>query len=161
MHSIPGIYENQKITLLQKLPKNIPESASVLITFVTEEEAQESNVAVEPEEKNEEYYQSIREFQRVEATGDITIIEDDANRSFPLNDYSQGGLSFISDHPFNVGDLISSGITDPSNPDLVLMELKMEIRGVFKTDDNRFKVGCMFLDPVDEDLWHGLLQYLR
>ncbi len=165
MQSLHGIFENGKIRLLQPLPGNIPDSSNVLVTFVIDEgeptdEAEELNVAEGKLDKSEEYYQSIREFERVEARGNITIINQDEQFVFPLNDYSQGGLSFISDRQFNVGQLISSGISDPSNPELVLMELKMEIRGIFKTDDNQYKIGCMFLDPVDEDLWHGLLQYL-
>ena len=169
MQSLYGIYENGKIILQEKLPDNIPESSNVLVTFVTEvDDIQESDdeimdpvsVENEEEEENEEYYRSIREFERVEAEGKITIIDEDDQTTLPLKDYSQGGLSFISDKPYPVGHIVSAGITDPGNTDLVLMELKMEIRGVFKTDDDQFKIGCMFLDSVDEDLWHGLLQYL-
>lgn len=165
MHSVHGIYENGKIKLLQPLPDNIPESSNILVTFVMDdEENMPPEASFEPvdeeQEENEEYYKSIREFERVEASGDITVIDGDATFTFRLNDYSQGGLSFISEQPFQVGQTISAGIMDPSNPDLVLMELAMEIRGVFKSEDGRYKIGCMFLDPVDEDLWHGLLQYL-
>ncbi len=168
MQSLYGIYEDGKITLSEKLPRNIPESSNVLITFISDAETdtvgpielEDAPVEAVEEEKSEEYYKSIREFERVEAEGKITIIDEEEQSTLPLNDYSQGGLSFISEKPFNVGHEISAGITDPGNTDLVLMELKMEIRGVFKTDDDLYKVGCMFLDPVDEDLWHGLLQYL-
>ena len=163
MQSIHGVYENGKITLLHPLPKSIPESANVLVTVVADDdvvEAVDNSLLTASREENEAYYQSIREFERVNAEGNITIIDQETQMNFPLNDYSQGGLSFICDKAFNVGSFISSGITDPANPELVLMELKMEIRGVFKTDAGSFKIGCMFLDPVDEDLWHGLLQYL-
>lgn len=165
MQSLHGIFENGKIKLLHPLPENLPQSSNVLVTFVVDDETAKASVdmpdsANGKQEKSEEYYQSIREFERVEAHGNITIIDGDDQAVFPLNDYSQGGLSFISERQFNVGQLISSGIMDPSNPDLVLMELKMEIRGIFKNDEGTFKIGCMFLDPVDEDLWHGLLQYL-
>jgi hypothetical protein len=168
MHSLHGIYENGKITLLHRLPKNIPESANVLVTFVVDEEIDGTEAIEEvkkpknrsKEEKGEAYYQSIREFERVKAHGSITVIDQDQQYTYPLNDYSQGGLSFTAKIQLNIGHLISAGITDPSNPELVLMELQMEVRGIIKTDENRYKIGCMFLDPVDEDLWHGLLQYL-
>lgn len=164
MQSIHGVYENGKIKLKQSLPRELSGATTVLITFVDDETDESAVEAVAPaspsDDKNEAYYESIREFERVKAHGNITIIDHAEQHTFPLNDYSQGGLSFISDQQFAVGNLISAGITDPGNPDLVLMELKMEVRGIFKTDDDRYKIGCMFLDPVDEDLWHGLLQYL-
>ncbi len=168
MHSLHGIYENGKITLRNPLPENIPDSAQVLVTFVVDEEltgADSVDLAI-PEgnrslaDKQGAGFQSMREFERVKAHGNITVIDQDKQYTFPLNDYSQGGLSFLSQEQFTVGQMISAGITDPSNPDLVLMELQMEIRGVIKTEDDQLRIGCMFLDPVDEDLWHGLLQYL-
>jgi PilZ domain len=168
MQSLYGIYENGKITLQEKFRGKLPDSSNVLVTFVSEEDGIEDMQSETLEASggevgggnNEEYYRSIREFERVEAEGKITVIDENEQITLPLNDYSQGGLSFISQKPFNVGHVISAGITDPGNTELVLMELKMEIRGVFKTDDEAYKIGCMFLDPVDEDLWHGLLQYL-
>ncbi len=170
MLSLRGSYENGKIIIQHSLPNGIPESSNVLLTFVTDfAETDENEVIAETivetgngleENKNEEYYKSIREFERVDAHGNITIIDQEDRYTFPLNDYSQGGLSFISERQFDIGQQISSGITDPMNPDLVLMELQMEVRGIFQTDDKKYKIGCMFLDSVDEDLWHGLLQYL-
>ena len=70
-------------------------------------------------------------------------------------------MCFVADKNFEVGIHISAGITDPSNTDTVLMELDMEVRGVFISDNKmKMKIGCMFENPVDEDLWHGLLQFL-
>jgi hypothetical protein len=164
MISLHGVYEDGRITILDRCPENIPTSTSVLLTFVsTQESLPEARGAKEESgsvEMNEEYYRSIREFERVDAHGNITIIDGDERFTYPLNDYSQGGLCFLSDRKFEIGGVISSGITDPTNPELVLMELKMEVRGIFQTGDDTYKVGCMFLDSVDEDLWHGLLQYL-
>jgi len=108
---------------------------------------------------SEDVYESMREFERVPATGKITIIDASSTNTYSLFDYSQGGLCFVADKNFEVGIHINAGITDPSNTDMVLMELEMEVRGVFKSD-NRMKIGCMFENPVDEDLWHGLLQFL-
>jgi hypothetical protein len=110
---------------------------------------------------SEDYYESLREFERVPATGKITIIDAEDTNTYALFDYSQGGLCFVADKNFEVGVHISAGITDPSNTDTVLMELDMEVRGVFISDNKmKMKIGCMFENPVDEDLWHGLLQFL-
>ncbi|MBU2646898.1 PilZ domain-containing protein [bacterium] len=167
MISLYGIYEDGKIVLSYPANEQLPENTEVLITFFDDKIRVNGKTAVSDGliEKNEAYYQSIREFLRVKAYGNISIIDGDDRYTFPLNDYSQGGLSFSSKHEFDTGQIISCGIADPSDPDIILMELEMEVRSVTDTreeGDSRdsFKVGCMFLDPVDEDLWHGLLQYL-
>lgn len=167
MISLYGIYEDGKIILSYPAKEQLPEDTEVLITFFDDQilKTGETAVSVGLIEKNEEYYQSIREFQRVKAYGNISIIDNGDRYTFPLNDYSQGGLSFNSKHEFTVGQVISCGIADPSDDDMILMELEMEVRSVMdireeEDTESRFKVGCMFLDPVDEDLWHGLLQYL-
>lgn len=167
MISLYGTYEDGKIVLSSPAEEQLPENTEVLITFFDDKIPEPGETAVSDGliEKNEEYYQSIREFQRVKAYGNISIIDSEDRYTFPLNDYSQGGLSFSSGHQFDSGRVISCGIADPSDPDVILMELEMEVRSVIDTredgeSESRFKVGCMFLDPVDEDLWHGLLQYL-
>jgi len=177
MLSLQGVYKDGKIVLLHKIPHQLPEESEVLLTFIVDSEFSTAAVAEnedslessELKEADEDYYKSIREFERVKASGNITIINPEGRFKFPLNDYSQGGLSFITDQPFKVGQNISSGIADPSNPNMVLMELEMEVRGVHElersefteNDENRYRIGCMFVDSVDEDLWHGLLQYLQ
>jgi PilZ domain len=167
MISLYGIYEDGKIVLSNAAEEELPENTEVLITFFDDKILNMGEIAVSDGliQKNEAYYQSIREFQRVKAYGNISIIDSEDRYTFPLNDYSQGGLSFSSKHEFETGQIISCGISDPSDADMILMELEMEVRSVMDTreegeTENSFKVGCMFLDPVDEDLWHGLLQYL-
>ncbi len=167
MLSLYGTYEGGKIVLSCSDEDQLPENTEIIITFFDDRIGNKGEAAVSEGliEKNEDYYQSIREFQRVKAYGNISIIDGDARYTFPLNDYSQGGLSFSSKHDFSAGQVISCGISDPSDPDIILMELEIEVRSVIDTreeDDtvDSYKVGCMFLDPVDEDLWHGLLQYL-
>lgn len=170
MISLHGVYENGKIKLSYEIEEPLPQNSEVVLTFLTDTDGSKVIVAARDdafEERSEEYYESIREFERVKAYGNINIIDGSTKFTFPLNDYSKGGLGFFSDKPFEVGKLISAGIADPSNPDLILMELEMEVRGVYRVlemadtnDGDRYKVGCMFIDPVDEDLWHGLLQYL-
>jgi hypothetical protein len=167
MLSLYGTYEDGKIVLSSSSEEQLPENTEIIITFfddkiVTHGESAVSHGVVQ---KNEAYYQSIREYQRVKAYGNISILDGDARYTFPLNDYSQGGLSFSSKHVFSTGQTISCGIADPSDEDVILMELEIEVRGVMDTKERddvseSYRVGCMFLDPVDEDLWHGLLQYL-
>jgi len=138
MQSLHGIYENGKIKLLQPLPDSLPESATVLITFVDEGaisgDSPGSAAANQPVEADVPGVspESMREFERVKAHGNITIIDRDEQFTFPLNDYSQGGLSFISDRVFEVGHLISAGIIDPTNPDLVLMNYRWRSGGLWK-----------------------------
>ncbi|NQU63737.1 MAG: PilZ domain-containing protein [SAR324 cluster bacterium] len=167
MLSLYGTFEDGKIVLSCPEKNQLTENAEVIITFFDDRIRANGEVAVSDGliEKNEAYYRSIREFQRVKAYGNISIIDGDARYMFPLNDYSQGGLSFSSKHQFSAGQVISCGISDPSDPDIILMELEIEVRGVINTREagdtgDSYKIGCMFLDPVDEDLWHGLLQYL-
>jgi len=167
MISLYGTYEDGKIVLSPTAEERLPENSEVLITFFDDKVSVSGGGAVSRGliEKNEAYYQSIREFQRVKAYGNISIIDKENRYTLPLNDYSQGGLSFTARRDFQVGQIISCGIADPSDDDIILMELEMEVRSVSdiseKEDrEKRFKVGCMFIDPVDEDLWHGLLQYL-
>ncbi len=167
MISLYGIYEDGKIVLSYPAEGQLPEETEVLITFFDDKIPEKGETAISDGliDKNEEYYQSIREFQRVKAYGNISIIDSEDRYTFTLNDYSQGGLSFSSKHGFQSGQIISCGISDPSDDDMILMELEMEVRSVNDTredgeTESSYKVGCMFLDPVDEDLWHGLLQYL-
>ena len=166
MISVRGIYQNGKITVICPSSQIVPDNSKVIITFVGDSVDDEEN-AIEGDtiddvvsEEDEAYFESIRQFERVKAIGNITIIDQSRTFRFRLNDYSQGGLSFFSDWKYPVGKIVSAGIMDPNDRDSILMELEMEIRGVFEEGDESFKIGCMFVDPVDEDLWHGLLPYL-
>lgn len=163
MLSIKGVYQNGKITL-KTSGLEIPDASQVLLTFMTDEKPIIAKIQAQnfkTDEHGEDYYQGIRAHERVKAHGKITIIKALDQMTFQLFDYSQGGLSFISDQPFEIGKNISAAISDPSDPELVLMELDMEVRGIFLTDkEKEYKVGCMFVNSMDEELWHGVLQFL-
>lgn len=165
MLSLRGIYKDGKITMLNPTSKEFPENSEVLLTFLpplNEDEVEDNfdgSNGSRLKEGTEDYFQSIRKHERIKAQGNITIIAEQERKSFLLNDYSPGGLSFISETKLNVGQIISAGISDPSNPDSVLMELEMEVRGVIQIDETGFRTGCMFVEQIDEDLWHGLLQF--
>lgn len=175
MISIRGIFQDGKITMICPSSQTIPENSEVLVTFIEDSEAdisgftedeQEELIEIEDDFEDDESeadnsdFESMREFKRVKARGHINIIDQSRKFRFQLNDYSQGGLSFISDWKYETGKIISAGIADPNDRESILMELEMEVRGVFEEEGEGFKIGCMFVDPVDEDLWHGLLPYL-
>jgi len=155
MISIRGKYENGKIQL-EAHGHQVPDSAEVILTFLIDskdkQDQKKANVA-KPSGRDQ------RQFERVKAQGNISIIDRLDRYVFPLFDYSQGGLSFVAGIKFDNPLQISAGISDPSNPDIILMELEMEVRGAFEVD-NGYKIGCMFVDPMDEELWHGILPYL-
>lgn len=161
MLTLRGKYSEGTITLFGD-ETQLPESSEVLVTVMGETpEADDEAVEIQVDEHSEDHYKSIRQFKRVKAKGNITIIDKDGRNVFRLNDYSQGGLSFIAPKAYPTKMEISAGISDPSNPEMILMELEMEVRGVFNADqENHFKIGCKFSNSLDEELWHGLLQHL-
>lgn len=157
MQSIRGVYKDGKITLFDS-NSNLPEICEVILTVLNE-----SSHKTGKERHSEEYYKTIRKHERVRAHGKISIINQQDRDTYRLFDYSKGGLSFIAPKEFGKGLKISAAITDPATPELILMELEMEVRGVFPHEDDRggYKIGCMFLNSIDEELWHGVLQFLR
>lgn len=171
MFSIKGTYENGKIKLLE--PINIKEDTSVIITFLdhdipfstdtaqilfdTEPEIGAGIDDIDDEEHTEEYYEKLRQHKRFPATGDITIVGDGDDETFPLNDYSSGGLSFFSDRGFSVSEEITATLKYSAGEEMLVMDFNMEVRGVFEGDDGKYKIGCQFDDPVDEQLWHTIM----
>ena len=39
----------------------------------------------------------------------------------------------------------------------MVMDFEMVVRGVFSGEDGSYKIGCQFLDQVDEELWHTVM----
>ncbi|MDH5559570.1 MAG: PilZ domain-containing protein [Deltaproteobacteria bacterium] len=165
MFSIKGIYENGKIRLSE--PLDLKENSDVIITFLDDEQPfiDTSSQAggdstpdfVETEDKNEQYYERLREHKRFKAKGEIHITEDEGGQvSYPLNDYSAGGLSFISDKIFDVSQIITATLKYRASGELLVMDFDIEIKRVITTDTD-YKIGCQFVDAVDEDLWHMVM----
>ncbi len=149
MLTVKGKFEKGEIIISGKNP-NIEEGTEVLVTLLTEEE--------EAETAQSNATTISRNFERVKADGMISIITASGRKNYKLFDYSKGGLSFIAGEDFEeVGD-VQAGITDPFQPDTILLELKLEIRGVHSVGD-QIKVGCQFSDSFDEELWHGLQMF--
>lgn len=183
MFSIKGTYENGKIKLLE--PVKIKEDTDVIITFLDHdipfstdtsssvgmesdfesdfEMDDESDIETDfaadlgGEDQPEEYYEKLRRHKRYPATGDITIVGDGDDETFPLNDYSSGGLSFLSDRVFAVSEEITATLKYSAGEEMLVMDFNMEVRGVFESDDGRYKIGCQFDDTVDEQLWHTIM----
>ena len=182
MFSIKGIYKNNKIKLAE--PLNISDKANVIISFLEDDhfEAPELPVGDFPEtevlldddelsldtddsdllsddddELSENDYTQIRKHKRYQAKGNISLVEDNEEEQiYPLFDYSAGGLSFISDKPFEVGLSLTASIKDPIEQDTSVLDFEFEVARIENTGDN-FKIGCKFFDEVDEEIWHSLM----
>jgi PilZ domain-containing protein len=170
MFSIKGTYENGKIKLLE--PINIGEDTNVIITFLDHDipfstdrvsvsspttTLDDGSIAMDSEEQPEDYYEKLREHKRYKATGNITIVGGHEEETFPLNDYSSGGLSFVSSRVFMVSEEITATLKYTAGEEMLVMDFNMEVRGVFEQDDGIYKIGCQFDDTVDEQLWHTVM----
>ncbi len=167
MLSIKATYENGKIKLLE--PVDVKEDANVIITFLDEDfqfssdddfvggKVSTLDSIDEDEEKPEEFYESLREHERFPAKGDITLVETGEEITFPLNDYSAGGLSFIADRVYEIAQDITAHIKYKIDEEYMLMDFEMVVRGVFSDGEGQYKIGCQFLDQVDEELWHTIM----
>ncbi|MCP4294944.1 MAG: PilZ domain-containing protein [Proteobacteria bacterium] len=171
MFSIKGIYENGAIQLLEPLP--IEGDTDVIITFLDDEPQAElgsgdkvsnpdeipSSVEIEDEQQTDEYYEKFRKHKRYQAKGIINLISDEENdESFPLNDYSAGGLSFISERPFEVNKVVTASLKYVAAGEVLEMKFEIEVKRLIGGDtEKKIKVGCQFLDNVDEELWHMIM----
>ncbi len=165
MFSIKGIYENGTIQLLEPLP--IEGEADVIITFMddeisantaVQENPDEDESVVENQEKNDEYYEKFRKHKRYKAKGIINLITNGEEESFPLNDYSAGGLSFISERNFETNNVVTASLKYVAAGEVLEMKFEIEVKRLINTDsDVKIKVGCQFLDNVDEELWHMIM----
>ena len=166
MISVRGTYENGTIKLLD--PIKIDGDANVIITFLDEDfpfSDEEAAVEINDEEaalsdkddKPDEYYEKLRQHKRYKARGNITIISDDEELTYPLNDYSAGGLSFYSDRTFDLSNSITAALKYDASGEVLVMNFEIIVRGVFELQEDRYKIGCQFIDDVDEELWHTIM----
>jgi hypothetical protein len=182
MFSIKGIFKSNKIHLIE--PLNIRKKTNVIITILDEEREIEDATSVsdtldvediddlsfeddspdsggddslaDESEFSEEYYAKIRKHKRYIANGNISLIDGDNEVVFPLFDYSAGGLSFISNRPFDVGKSLTASIKDPIEQDTAVLDFEFEVARVVDFD-GKYKIGCKFFDEVDEEIWHSLM----
>ncbi len=170
MISIRGTYENGVIKLLD--PTEIKGDTNVVITFLDEtfpfpEGPSTMNLEVKQEtiksqdndvdDQPDEFFEKLRKHKRYKARGNITIVEGEDERIYPLNDYSAGGLSFFSDRLFQVGEKIMAALKYNASGELLVMNFEIIVRGIFEEERDQYKVGCQFGDDVDEELWHTIM----
>lgn len=160
MISIRGNYEDGTIKLLD--PIELKDETNVVITFLDDdfplpEGAESSQPVPDKEDKPEDYYESMRKHKRYKARGNITILLGDDEATFPLIDYSAGGLSFLSDRIFHIGETITAALKYDASGEVLVMNFEIIVRGVFEQESQRYKIGCQFGDDVDEELWHTIM----
>ncbi len=166
MISVKGTYENGTIKLLE--PIKIEGDANVVITFLDDDfplpespsgigsvDSLSQEMADEPD--SDEFYEKLRKHKRFKARGNITIVKENEEFTFPLNDYSAGGLSFFSDVAFDIEERITAALKYDASGEVLVMNFEITVRGVFEDDDLRYKIGCQFIDDVDEELWHTIM----
>ena len=169
MKSIRGTYENGTIKLLD--PVDLENETNVVITFLDDEfpfstipaapqpssNKQDYEAVLDKDEQSEEYYEKLRKHKRYKAKGNITIVQDGEESIYPLNDYSAGGLSFLADKVFDIGTNINAALKYNASGEILVMDFEIAVRGVFEEETDRYKIGCQFIDNVDEELWHTIM----
>jgi len=163
MYTVKGVYEDGKIKLSE--PIDVEKDTNVIITFLDEDFAEKElslddeieMLDDESEDLADDGYEGMREHKRFPAKGDIVLNIDDEEVIFPLNDYSAGGLSFISDRAFDISSDITATLKYSIGDEELLMDFEMTVRGVFEDGSDGYKIGCQFLDLVDEQLWHTIM----
>ena len=169
MKSIRGTYENGTIKLLD--PVDLENETNVVITLLDDEfpfstipaapqpssNKQDSEAVLDKDEQSEEYYEKLRKHKRYKAKGNITIVQDGEESIYPLNDYSAGGLSFLADKVFDIGTNINAALKYNASGEILVMDFEIAVRGVFEEETDRYKIGCQFIDNVDEELWHTIM----
>lgn len=166
LKSIRGTYENGTIKLLD--PIELENETNVVITFLDDDfpfsdapvsgaASADKNKEAQDEEQPEEFYEKLRKHKRYKAKGSITIIIDGEEFTYPLNDYSAGGLSFIANRVFDIGNNINAALKYDASGEVLVMDFEITVRGVFEQEEDRYKIGCQFIDDVDEELWHTIM----
>ena len=103
----------------------------------------------------------LRQYQRLPLAEDAAIFKLDAGFTVLGNcDISEGGVCFYSDHQFKPGRRMKLNIKNMLGVEIEVVRCEMEM-----TDDTfmeaKYKVAAEFVSgPIDEDLYHMLLQSL-
>ncbi|MBT4288912.1 MAG: PilZ domain-containing protein [Deltaproteobacteria bacterium] len=151
MLSIKATYEKGKIKLLESA--KIKNNTELLITFLDDDYPFEETEL----ENTEDYYKRIRKHERFKAKGNIIIVDDKLESTYKLQDYSAGGLSFISEIAFEVNQEITAAIKYQAADETLVMDFEIIARRCVP-DGFNYKIGCQFKDSVEEELWHTIMQ---
>lgn len=149
MLSIKATYEKGKIKLLESA--DIKDNTELLITFL------DDDYSFEEELDSEDYFKRIRKHERFKAKGNIIIVDENLESTYKLEDYSAGGLSFISEIAFEVNEEITAAIKYKAADETLVMDFEI-IVGRCVPDGFNYKIGCQFKDSVEEELWHTIMQ---
>lgn len=166
MKTIRGTYENGTLKLLD--PIEIENDTNVVITFLDDDfpfpqspspapTQEEDSEELLKDDQSEEFYEKLRKHKRYKARGNITIVNEDEETTYPLIDYSAGGLGFLANITYEVGSTITAALKYNASGEELVMDFEITVRGVFEEEADRFKIGCQFIDNVDEELWHTIM----
>ena len=172
MLSIKGIYRDGKIYLLEPLPTN--QESDLIITFLKEsnssqelkkEGLENQNSAldtVQDIQGDEENYKALRKHERHKANGNIYIADSNGETTYPLYDYSAGGLSFLADKEFDINSNITAAVHYTAAGEELTINFEIIVRRVFEFEGVakvgcELKIGCQFTDDMDEELWHTII----
>lgn len=164
MKSIRGTYKNGTIELIDSI--ELKNKTNVIITFLDDEipfpenenygEKDSDLMDIDSEERGEEYYEKLRKHKRYKAKGNITLVLE-KEYTYPLFDYSAGGLSFLSDRLFDSGFVLTAALKYDASGEVLVMEFEITVRRVIDEGNGGYKIGCQFNDDVDEELWHTIM----
>ncbi|MDX2471353.1 MAG: PilZ domain-containing protein [SAR324 cluster bacterium] len=162
MFSLKGTYIDGKIHLDE--PLHFTGKADIMVTQMDlPEQVQDSSSSADFDFDiendpvlNEDAYRDQRNQERYKAKGFIGIACESGECAYPLFDYSSGGLSFLSKDSFDKGTLLTAAIKDPMDPSSTLLDFEFEVMRELPFTRG-FKVGCRFVEMMDEELWHSLM----
>ena len=161
MFSLKGTYIDGKIHLDE--PLHFKGKAEIMVTQMETSEPIKAgssagfdfDISNDPV-LNEDAYRDQRNQERYRAKGNIGIQCESGECIFPLFDYSSGGLSFLSRDTFAKGTLLTAAIKDPLDPSTTLLDFEFEVMRELPFTRG-YKVGCRFVEMMDEELWHSLM----
>ncbi|OGG93229.1 MAG: hypothetical protein A2508_01500 [Candidatus Lambdaproteobacteria bacterium RIFOXYD12_FULL_49_8] len=159
MLSVKGYFRQGQIVLDGEV-RDLPNKAQVLISFPN----QVGNLVLFNTKFDEiSARRGRRQSIRHATKGNITLVEKNPSREqiiqAELIDASYGGISFTSSHLFVENTVLQVGFADPTKPANILIEFDLEIRAVSCCNQG-YKVGCMFYNSLDEQLFHRLTRLI-
>ena len=158
MLTVKGKFSQGKIVIDDD--QELPENSRVIMHFPN---AESNQIVYSHKFDSISALRGNRRHPRFEARNKILLVQNTDERAIHyysrLLDASAGGISFLSTRLFVEDSTIQVGIADPAQPSEVLMELALEVRGV-SCQMGGYKVGCTFMNSLDEGLFFKLSRYI-
>ena len=97
-----------------------------------------------------------RKYEGLWVNNDCLIEKVKSTLTYPLNDYFDGDLSFISDETFNFGKSLIISVKNPveKEPSYLDFEFRVFRVGII---GQKFIIGCQIFDQFDKALWKTLI----